>query len=330
MLRYVSELTTDHKGGKIIMDQATDKKQQIIDKAIEFFSKNGVADTTIEEITNAIGIGKGTLYLYFNGKKDLLLNCIERLTTMIISKDVWLDIREETNYKLRFQKRLIAFLKAYPTFCGILSLVNQSLDSNDPELSKQAENAYRLLIGPLMKDLRWAVRHGWVKEIDDEIFAFIMMAIGEGLGTLLKINPRKNIEELAEFTWDFMINGIGSSTTEKLNEAGSLYWELQNHDDSLVHIRDFCCNERSYLSGTLGKGTLQVPLHKVNTIEIFSAGNMLSATVTMISGKSVNLIIDPETNLTGETEFGRYQVVIRQISKISAILAENVPTMREG
>ena len=122
-------------------DQSRVKKEQIIDKAIEFFSKNGIADTKIEDITNAIGIGKGTLYLYFSGKKDLLLNCIERLTTNVVPKDVWADIREETNYKLRFEKRLIAFLRAYPTFCGILNLVNQSLESNDPDLAKKAGDA---------------------------------------------------------------------------------------------------------------------------------------------------------------------------------------------
>ena len=131
-------------------DQSSfDKKEQIIDKAIEFFSKNGIADTKIEDITKAMGIGKGTLYLYFKGKKDLLLNCIERLTTTVVPKEVWIDIREETSYKLRFEKRLIAFLKAYPTFCGVLNLVNQSLESNDPDLARRRATRTGCLRGPL-------------------------------------------------------------------------------------------------------------------------------------------------------------------------------------
>ena len=95
-------------------DQSLKKKQEIIDKAIEFFSKNSIAETKIEDITNALGIGKGTLYLYFKGKKDLLLNCIERLTTIIIPKEVWLDIREETNYKLNPAKGLSCLSECIP------------------------------------------------------------------------------------------------------------------------------------------------------------------------------------------------------------------------
>jgi AcrR family transcriptional regulator len=311
-------------------NQPSDKKQQIIDKAIEFFSKNGIADTKVEDITKAIGIGKGTLYLYFNGKKDLLLNCIERLTTIVIPKDVWLDIREETNYKLRFQKRFVAFLKAYPTFCGILNLINQSLESSDSELSKKAGDAYRLLTGPLVKDLRWASSQGWVRAVDDEAVAFMMLAVGEGLGIMLKIDPRYSIEKLADITWDFMINGIGSSATSNPEEAGSLYWDLSDREGNTVHVRDLCCNDKSYLSGELGKGALQVPLHNITSIELAKTRGALSAMIQMKSGKAIKLIVDPNTSLTGDTEYGRYQVPLVQVLRVSAIEAGDEPSGSKG
>jgi len=311
-------------------DRSVERKQQIIDKAIEFFSKNGIADTKIEDITKAMGIGKGTLYLYFSGKKDLLLNCIDRLTTIVIPKEVWLDIREETNYKLRFQKRFIAFQKAYPTFCGILNIINQSLESSDAELSKKAGDAYRLLTGPLVKDLRWAVSQGWIRQIDDEAVAFMMLAVGEGFGTMLKIDPRYSIEKLSEITWDFMINGIGTSATPKPDEAGSLYWELSDREDNAVHVRDLCCDDKSYLSGELGKGALQVPLHKIASLELARAKGALSATVRMKNGKRIKLIVDPETSLAGDTEFGRYQVRLAQVLRISAIETGDEPPGSKG
>jgi AcrR family transcriptional regulator len=306
-------------------DQSVEKKQQIIDKAIEFFSRNGIADTKIEDITKAIGIGKGTLYLYFSGKKDLLLHCIDRLTTFVIPDDIWLDIREQTNYKLRFQKRLIAFLKAYPTFCGILNLMSQSLESNDPDLSKKAGEAYRLLAGPLMKDLRWAVSHGWVREVDQDVIAFIMLAAGEGLGNMLKIDPRYNIEKVAEITWDFMISGIGSTTAGRPDEAGSLYWDLDDCDGNRISIRDLCCDDKSYFSGELGKGAFQVPLHKIASVEVTKTKDALSAVVRMKTEKTTTLIVDPNMRLTGETDFGRYEVPLVQVFRVCAVANENGP-----
>lgn len=304
-------------------DRSLSKKQEIIDKAIEYFSKNGIAETKIEEITNALGIGKGTLYLYFKGKKELLLNCIDRLTTVVIPKEVWLDIREETNYKLRFQKRLVAFLKAYPTFCGILNLVNQSLEGKDPELAKKAGDAYRLLAGPLTKDFRWAIKHGWVKEIDAEVLAFIMLGLGEGLGNMLKIDPRYSPEKLAEITWDMTINGIGSSETVKPEEAGSLYWDLRDSGNKNLRIFNLSFNGKSFLTGDFGKGELQVSLRNIAAMSIKTAGDASSVTVKTKNDKSIILMIDGNTRLSAETEFGRYEISLRQVTHISAILEES-------
>jgi AcrR family transcriptional regulator len=301
-------------------NRSHEKKQLIIDKAIEFFSKNGIAETRIEDVTEAVGMGKGTFYLYFKGKKDLLLHCIERLTTIVVPKEVWLDIRKQTDYKLRFQKRLIAFLEAYPTFGGILQLVNQSLESEDPDLAKKAGDAYRLLAGPLMKDLRWAVRHGWAREIDEDVIAFIMLAAGEGLGNMLKLDSRYSLEKIAEITWDFMINGIGSSEKARVEEAVSFYWELYDSGENMVRLRDISADAKSYLSGVLGKGALQVPLHNIASITLQRSDDMLSALVVMRSGKSVTLTVNGDTGLAGETEFGRYEIPLHQVARISGVI----------
>jgi AcrR family transcriptional regulator len=317
---YGEETMLNTKEASHMNGQSSDKKQEIIDKAIEFFSKNGIADTKIEDITKAIGIGKGTLYLYFKGKRDLLFHCIERITTIVIPKEVWLDIREETNFKLRFQKRHIAFLRAYRTFCGILNLVNQSLESNDPVLARKAGDAYRLLAGPLTKDLKWAINHGWVrKEIEAEAIGFIMLAVGEGVGNMLKIDPRYPIEKAAEITWDFMINGIGLSATAGRDEIGSLYWKLKDRNDKEVKLRDICSNGMSFLTGRLGEGELQVPLKNVSSIRLQSADDLLSALVVMKNGKSATLTVNSDTRITGETAFGRYEIFLHQIDCITAV-----------
>ena len=319
MRLWIIRTISPERKNQFMNDQSLKKKQEIIDKAIEFFSKNSIAETKIEDITNALGIGKGTLYLYFKGKKDLLLNCIERLTTIIIPKEVWLDIREETNYKLRFTKRLVAFLNAYPTFCGILNLVNQSLESKDPALAKKAGDAYRLLARPLMKDFRWAINHGWVKEIDAEVLAFIMLGLGEGLGNMLKIDSRYTPEKMAEITWDFAIKGIGSSATENLDEAGSLYWDLCDSGDKRMRLRNICLNEKSYLSGDFGKGVLQIPLNSIVSMTLQGGSDASSVTVVSKNGKSITLTVDGNTLLSASTEFGRYDILLRQVTLIATV-----------
>ncbi|MCD7034003.1 TetR/AcrR family transcriptional regulator [Metabacillus sp. GX 13764] len=52
-----------------------DKKTRITAAATKLFSANGVRNTTIGEIAKTAGIGKGTIYYYYNDKTEILLDC---------------------------------------------------------------------------------------------------------------------------------------------------------------------------------------------------------------------------------------------------------------
>lgn len=47
-------------------------KEAILDAAISLFSRNGYENTSIEQIAAVAGVGKGTVYSYFQTKKDII------------------------------------------------------------------------------------------------------------------------------------------------------------------------------------------------------------------------------------------------------------------
>lgn len=58
--------------------------QRILSAAGQLFRQKGFAETTIQDIARAAGIGSGTLYLYAPGKEDLLVQvCRESLLESI-------------------------------------------------------------------------------------------------------------------------------------------------------------------------------------------------------------------------------------------------------
>ncbi|MFA5535731.1 MAG: TetR/AcrR family transcriptional regulator [Bacillota bacterium] len=54
------------------MFEGTDRKKQILDAATKLFAEKGFHHTTVGEIANFAGVGKGTVYEYFPSKKDVL------------------------------------------------------------------------------------------------------------------------------------------------------------------------------------------------------------------------------------------------------------------
>ncbi|MCO4770776.1 MAG: TetR/AcrR family transcriptional regulator [Deltaproteobacteria bacterium] len=62
------------------VDRLTDKKERkarrIMEAATALFLKHGYRKTSIDEVARDAGVGKGTVYLYFDTKADLLIHCI--------------------------------------------------------------------------------------------------------------------------------------------------------------------------------------------------------------------------------------------------------------
>lgn len=56
---------------------SNEKRLEILDAAIKLFSEQGFEKTTVDEIAGQAGVGKGTIYLYFNTKEQIFLAIIE-------------------------------------------------------------------------------------------------------------------------------------------------------------------------------------------------------------------------------------------------------------
>jgi AcrR family transcriptional regulator len=48
------------------------KRNALLSQAFSLFMKKGIAGTTISDITESAGVGKGTFYFYFKDKEDLI------------------------------------------------------------------------------------------------------------------------------------------------------------------------------------------------------------------------------------------------------------------
>ena len=54
------------------------KKEQILDAALAVFSRKGFGEATIPDVAHEAGVAVGTIYTYYQSKRDLLVSIIER------------------------------------------------------------------------------------------------------------------------------------------------------------------------------------------------------------------------------------------------------------
>lgn len=56
-----------------VTERSQDKRERIHRAAIEVFARRGYFNARVSEIARAAGVADGTIYLYFQGKEDLLI-----------------------------------------------------------------------------------------------------------------------------------------------------------------------------------------------------------------------------------------------------------------
>ena len=60
--------------------RGTSKRDRILRAAIDVFAKSGYFNAKVSEIAKAAGVADGTIYLYFDGKEDVLLTIFREHT----------------------------------------------------------------------------------------------------------------------------------------------------------------------------------------------------------------------------------------------------------
>src|SRR3979409_680877 len=60
--------------------RGTSKRERILRAAVEVFALNGYFNAKVSEIAKAAGVADGTIYLYFDGKEDLLVTIFREHT----------------------------------------------------------------------------------------------------------------------------------------------------------------------------------------------------------------------------------------------------------
>ena len=60
--------------------RGTSKRERILRAAVDVFARNGYFNAKVSEIAKAAGVADGTIYLYFDGKEDLLVTIFREHT----------------------------------------------------------------------------------------------------------------------------------------------------------------------------------------------------------------------------------------------------------
>ncbi len=299
--------------------QANQKREQILKAATELFSQKGYDKTTISDIADALSMSRGTFYLYFKDKRELFIECIERLTLVIVPQEAWNDIRNEKDPIRRAYVRVLAFQKAFPGFRGILNLLRHAMAGDDLMLAQKARETFRSLIQPLAKDFRRGINMGTFREMDEELAGYFGLALSEMLGLRLMMDDRYTLDEGLEQFFDYVNHGVlarGTGDPEKDTRDG-FKGEITDQEGVTTRLLGIHFDGTNDLIGRLGKAEVHLELCNIDSLNIRNDSAGCQVEVTRQDGQRVTLEVHGNIKLSGQTPFGKFTIPLKAISKLT-------------
>ena len=136
------------------LNKKLEKKMKIIDTAFSLFREHSVNATAVDDIVKAAGIARGTFYLYFKDKSDLLEQIILYKSTEYMKTVLKATLSDPLPENGDFYGQVSVFLNCYIDFLienkEILPVMSKNLSScikNLPEFyDSEIADIYRSLI----------------------------------------------------------------------------------------------------------------------------------------------------------------------------------------
>jgi AcrR family transcriptional regulator len=174
----------------------SDRRQQIMDKAVEIFARKGYHQTNVTEIARAVGVGHSTFYIYFPSKMALFTECVDRVFQEMFA-GVWEKIKEEKNPITRLKKRGEVVLKSHPQFIDMMNVL-KSIEEDNPALEAKKREIYVSIVETVKRDLKRAIEMGLIPEIDIEVASYIMVGFLESAWLLMSMNESYSVDHILE------------------------------------------------------------------------------------------------------------------------------------
>ena len=291
---------------------------EIIDKALELFSKYHYEKTKVVDITNALNIGSGTFYRYFKSKEELFLGCLERLPVVLVPDDAWNKVEEETDFILRLKKRGYAMLNAFPSYIGILNYAKQALGGDDEILARKAAECINTLITPLKRDLERAINQGKVrKKIDVEMCAHLLLGINETFGYRTLIDPDYSIEYGFGVIEDFINHAL--SVKDDINNWYNYSCRFVDISDNEIILESVAFeNSSNFFSGKYLNGELQISFDDIRSLSVEDSSGLYSAYTRLNNSDIIDVKIDGDDLFSGVASFGKFSIKVKNIKTVDS------------
>jgi AcrR family transcriptional regulator len=190
----------------------SNKQIEIVTAAIQLFQQKGYHATSMQDIADAVGLQKGSLYHYITSKDDLLVDIIHDAIAQYNARlaevrSMDLPVRRKLELAVRYHLQGIA------EKLGMLTIFLRESYALEPEKAKvlDEESArYNRMFEELFQE---GIDSGEVRGLDPKLATRTVLGACNWFYRWYRPDGARSIDELADFFVDVLFNGIAAAPT---------------------------------------------------------------------------------------------------------------------
>jgi AcrR family transcriptional regulator len=184
------------------------REQDVIDAAAEIFRRRGYADTSVQDVADAVGILKGSLYYYIDSKEDLLFRVL-----LEVHEDARGVVEEVAAMDAPPLERLRTYVRKHVMYntrnLTKIAVYYHDFELLSPERRKvivEQRHVYERFVEGLIEEAQ--ERGDVAAGVDTKLASFYLLGAMNWLYTWYRPGGPATPEQLADLYADLIVNGL--------------------------------------------------------------------------------------------------------------------------
>jgi len=179
---------------RAVRPAASEVRSAILDAAAPLFRERGYDGVGVVAIARAAGVAKATLYRHFVGKRELFVECLDRLRFSLATPEQRAHARG-LPFAAEAELRARAVLSRFAAYRDMSDLLGAAARGRRVDIAVRAREAMHRMITDAEPSLRRAVAAGQVRGRDSELLAYMLWGALLALGDRLALDSRYGLDE---------------------------------------------------------------------------------------------------------------------------------------
>lgn len=190
------------------------KKNQILAAAKQVFGRFGFTKTTLDDVANAVGMKKASLYYYYSSKEELFKDVIKSETDELVA-----ELEKNVFDKRNVHDQLNTYINTRLAYLQKMVNIHNLTVNSILEFRPISELLYREFfdkqIQIVVKIISDGIKNGELKNVNADRTASIFLSAIESIATKVLCKSKatneinyKSIEEDSLFLTELIINGL--------------------------------------------------------------------------------------------------------------------------